>query len=55
MSWPTFFEHIRIDWPVLVMTLLVLVSSVAVIYTKHAGRSEFVTLQKLENSRDQLN
>ena len=55
MIWPTFFEHIRIDLPVLVMTLLVLVSSVAVIYTKHAGRSEFVALQQLENRRDQLN
>lgn len=55
MSWPTFFEHIRIDWPVFVMTVLVLISSVAVVYTKHAGRSEFVALQQLENSRDQLN
>ncbi|HAO24877.1 MULTISPECIES: cell division protein FtsL [unclassified Methylophaga] len=55
MSWPTFFEHMRIDFPVLVMTLLVLVSSVAVVYTKHAGRSEFVALQQLENRRDQLN
>ena len=54
MIWPTFFEHIRIDLPVLVMTLLVLVSSVAVIYTKHAGRSEFDALQQLENRRDQL-
>ena len=55
MIWPTFFEHIRIDLPVLVMTLLVLVSSVAVIYTKHASRSEFDALQQLENRRDQLN
>lgn len=55
MSWPTFLEHIRLDFPVLVMALLVLISSVAVVYTKHAGRSEFVAQQQLENRRDQLN
>lgn len=55
MSWPTFFEQVRINFPVLVLTLLVLASSVAVIYTKHAGRSDFVALQQLENRRDQLN
>jgi cell division protein FtsL len=26
-----------------------------VVYTNHAGRSEFVALQQLENRRDQLN
>ncbi len=49
------FEHARVDMPVFFMVLAVLASAIAVIYTKHSGRSEFVALQKLEQQRDKLN
>jgi cell division protein FtsL len=55
VSMATFFQHVRIDIPVLLMVFAVLASAIAVIYTKHSGRSEFVELQKLEQTRDQLN
>ena len=37
-----------------VMLLLVLVSAISVVYTKHQSRVEFVALQKLEQQRDDL-
>ena len=37
-----------------VMLLLVLVSAISVVYTKHQSRVEFVALQKLEQHRDDL-
>jgi len=48
-------ESLNIQLSVLVLVLLVIVSAVAVIYSKHFGRTEFVVLQKLEHERDQLN
>jgi cell division protein FtsL len=36
------------------MLLLVLVSAISVVYTKHQSRVEFVALQKLEQHRDDL-
>lgn len=39
---------------VVIMTLAVLSSAVAVVYAKHQSRSEFIALQKLEQKRDQL-
>lgn len=48
-------ESLNIQLSVLVLVLLVIVSAVAVIYSKHIGRTEFVVLQKLEHERDQLN
>lgn len=42
------------NFAVLVMTLAVLISAIAVIYTKHQSRVEFVALQKLEQKRDYL-
>jgi len=48
-------EHIRIDIPVLVMLILVIVSAVAVIYSKHMSRNEFIQLQRSEKQRDLLN
>jgi len=48
-------ETLNIQLSVLVLVLLVIVSAVAVIYSKHIGRTEFVVLQKLEHQRDQLN
>lgn len=50
-----YLEHIQIDIPMLVMVLLVIVSAVAVIYSKHLNRNEFIQLQKLEKQRDLLN
>jgi cell division protein FtsL len=55
MNMPTFLQHIRVDMPVVLMVFAVLASAIAVIYIKHSGRSEFVELQKLEQTRDQLN
>lgn len=48
-------QSIRIDVPIVLMVLAVLVSAMVVVYIKHVGRSEFVALQQLENRRDQLN
>ncbi len=55
MNLSAFITTLKADLPVLVMMLLVLFSAVAVVVTKHAGRSEFVVMQQLESQRDQLN
>lgn len=55
MNFSNFVDTLKADLPMLVMMLLVLFSAVAVVVTKHAGRSEFVVMQQLENQRDQLN
>lgn len=55
MKLPALFEYARVDVPVLFMLLAVLASAVAVIYTKHSGRGQFVELQNLEQQRDMLN
>ena len=55
MSLSAFFAALRVDLPILVMMSLVLFSAVAVVVTKHAGRSEFVVMQQLEHQRDKLN
>ncbi len=38
----------------LVMLLLVVVSAVAVVYSKHSGRELFIELQALANDRDAM-
>lgn len=48
-------EPLRIELPLLVMIVTVIVSAVGVVYSKHLGRIEFVALQKLEHRRDELN
>jgi cell division protein FtsL len=55
MKIATLLDAIRIDMPIVLMVLAILASAIVVIYTKHIGRSEFVTLQKLEYHRDHLN
>lgn len=55
MNVSALFATIKADLPMVIMILLVLFSAVAVVVTKHAGRSEFVVMQQLENQRDQLN
>lgn len=55
MNLKLLFEHIRVDTPMLAMAVLVIASAVAVIYTKHLSRSEFIQLQQLEKKRDLLN
>ena len=49
------FDHIRVDLPIFLMVLAILISAIAVIYIKHISRNEFISLQKLENTRDKLN
>jgi len=49
------FEAITVELSGIVMLLLVIGSAIAVIYSKHIGRTEFVVLQKLEQKRDSLN
>jgi len=49
------FEVLNIEISILVMLLLVIGSAIAVVYSKHTGRAEFVVLQKLEYKRDKLN
>ena len=43
-------------WPVnaLVLLLAVVVSAVAVVYSKHSGRELFIELQGLTNERDSM-
>lgn len=48
-------QSLGIFMPVIWMLLAVMASALAVIYSKHAGRAEFVVLQKLEQERDLLN
>lgn len=55
MKWLPWIEAIRIDLPVVIMALAVLASAVAVVYTKHSSRAEFIELQQLNKQRDQLN
>lgn len=55
MNLTQYLERITLDIPMLVMVLLVIFSSVAVIYTKHVSRNEFIKLQQLEKQRDSLN
>lgn len=55
MNVSAFLNALKADLPVLVMMLLVLFSAVAVVVTKHVGRSEFVIMQQLEHQRDKLN
>lgn len=54
MNIKALLETIKIDTPLFVMVFVVLVSAVAVIYTKHLSRNEFVQLQRLEKERDAL-
>lgn len=55
MTISSLLQHIRLDMPVVVMVLAIIFSAIAVIYTKHISRDEFIALQRLENKRDQLN
>jgi len=48
-------ESLNIEMPILVLLLLVIGSAIAVVYSKHTGRTEFVVLQQLEQKRDKLN
>ena len=49
------FGALRANLSMLVMIFAVISTAIAVIYTKHSGRVEFVSLQKLEQQRDRLN
>ncbi len=55
MSIADMILRIRNHSVVYILIALILMSSIAVIYTKHSTRTEFVVLQKLEKQRDQLN
>lgn len=55
MSFSSAVELIRTHISLIVLTVAVVASALAVIYTKHIGRTEFVALQKLEQKRDHLN
>ncbi|RKZ89051.1 MAG: cell division protein FtsL [Gammaproteobacteria bacterium] len=55
MSFSSLIDLLRIHVSVILLIVLVIASSIAVIYTKHTGRTEFVALQKLERQRDNLN
>jgi cell division protein FtsL len=49
------FEALRENLSILVMIFAVISTAIAVIYSKHSGRVEFIKLQKLEQQRDHLN
>lgn len=55
MSFGYLLENLRMHFSAVVLIVLIIASSIAVIYTKHTGRTEFVALQKLERQRDNLN
>lgn len=55
MSFNDLIHSLRMHMALLVLLGLVLMSSLAVVYIKHVGRSEFISLQQLEQTRDQLN
>jgi len=48
-------EPLAINYASLVMMIAVIASAMAVVYSKHSSRVEFVALQKLEQQRDALN
>jgi cell division protein FtsL len=48
------FEPISIELPIVLILLAVIVSSMAVVYSKYLWRTEFVALQQLEYKRDKL-
>jgi cell division protein FtsL len=52
MRW---LKKLPINMPMLVLINLLIVSAVAVIYTKHLSRNEFASLQQLEKQRDLMN
>jgi cell division protein FtsL len=55
MNLKALIQSIRIDMPLLVMIVLVIISAVSVIYSKHSSRNEFIQLQRAEKQRDLLN
>jgi len=48
-------EPLAINYSLLMMVMAVIASAMAVVYSKHSSRVEFVALQKLEYKRDALN
>lgn len=48
-------ESFYVELPLLIVVIFVIASSIAVIYSTHSARAEFVVLQKLEGERDHLN
>jgi cell division protein FtsL len=48
-------QSLRVLMQVIWMLLAVMSSAVAVVYSKHVTRTEFVALQSLEKERDLLN
>ncbi len=48
-------QSLRVLMPVIWVLLAVMTSAVAVVYSKHAARTEFIVLQSLEQERDALN
>jgi len=53
----SFFERLEplsVTFSVIIMTVIVIISSMAVVYSKYMWRTEFSELQLLENKRDKL-
>ncbi len=55
MSIRSQLQSLRVLNPAIWMLLAVMASAVAVVYSKHVARTEFVVLQSLEQQRDMLN
>lgn len=47
-------EPLSVEFPIALVALAVITSSMAVVYSKYLWRTEFVELQKLEYTRDKL-
>jgi len=48
-------EPLSLNYSLIVLLIAVIGSAMAVVYSKHNSRIEFVALQKLEHKRDALN
>jgi cell division protein FtsL len=55
MTFYALLDVFRHNTSALVMIIAVVISAMSVVYLKHLGRAEFVTLHKLEQQRDHLN
>ncbi len=55
MSAYALIELMRNHTSIFVLVIAVVMSAMSVVYLKHLGRAEFVTLHKLEQQRDHLN
>jgi len=55
MNLKQLLANVQLNTSVLAVAIVLLISAVAVIYTKHLTRNQFIQLQQQEKQRDLLN